>query len=128
MTRLSRVMVTGAAGQLGSAVVARLRQRCEVVALTRAELDIADDGAVLEAARAASPDAIVMMSNRTSVDAPHPADQVLATAALAGSPAVANKRFTMMEGTYLLGFGPRLAEAARDLANFLHPELKLKSG
>jgi iron complex transport system substrate-binding protein len=81
-----------------------------------------------EALSAASPDAIVMMSNRTWVDATHPADEVLATAALAGSPAVANKRFTMMEGTYLLGFGPRLAQAARDLADFLHPELKLKSG
>lgn len=81
-----------------------------------------------EALVAASPDAIVMMSNLTSIDAPHPADEVLAMAALAGSPAVANKRFTMMEGTYLLGFGPRLAQAARDLANFLHPELKLQSG
>ena len=33
-----------------------------------------------------------------------------------------------MEGTYLLGFGPRLAEAARDLAVFLHPELKIGNG
>ena len=78
-----------------------------------------------EALAAAAPDAIVMMSNRTAADA---ADQVLATAALAGSPAVAQKRIAMMEGTYLLGFGPRLAEAARDLAVFLHPELKIGNG
>jgi dTDP-4-dehydrorhamnose reductase len=68
MTRLSRVMVTGAAGQLGSAVVARMRQRCEVVALTRADLDIADDGAALAAARAASPDAIVNCAAYNDVD------------------------------------------------------------
>src|SRR4029079_15435473 len=60
-----------------------------------------------EALVAASPDAIVMMSNRAAANA---ADQVLATASLAGSPAVANKRIALMEGTYLLGFGPRLAE------------------
>jgi len=78
-----------------------------------------------EALVAASPDAIVMMSNRAAANA---ADQVLATASLAGSPAVANKRIALMEGTYLLGFGPRLAEAARDLAGFLHPQLKLQSG
>jgi len=78
-----------------------------------------------EALVAASPDAIVMMSNRTAPDA---AEQVLATASLAGSPAVAQKRIALMEGTYLLGFGPRIADAARDLAGFLHPELKLQSG
>jgi ABC-type hemin transport system substrate-binding protein len=32
----------------------------------------------------------------------------------------------LMEGTYLLGFGPRVASAARDLAAFLHPDLKLE--
>lgn len=78
-----------------------------------------------EALVAASPDMIVMMSNRTAPDA---ADQILANPSLAGSPAVTNKRIALMEGTYLLGFGPRLAEAAHDLANFLHPELKLRSG
>ncbi|MBL8907409.1 MAG: ABC transporter substrate-binding protein [Rhizobiales bacterium] len=78
-----------------------------------------------EALVVASPDAIVMMSNLMAPDA---ADQVLASASLAASPAVANKRIALMEGTYLLGFGPRLAEAARDLAHFLHPELKLRSG
>jgi len=78
-----------------------------------------------EALVAAAPDAIVMMSNRAAANA---ADQVLATASLAGSPAVANKRIALMEGTYLLGFGPRLAEAARDLAVFLQPDLKLQSG
>lgn len=78
-----------------------------------------------EALAASAPDAIVMMSNRAAADA---AQQVLATAALAGSPAVAGKRIAMMEGTYLLGFGPRLADAARDLAEFLHPELKIRNG
>jgi iron complex transport system substrate-binding protein len=30
-----------------------------------------------------------------------------------------------MESLYLLGFGPRTAEAARDLASRLYPDLKL---
>jgi iron complex transport system substrate-binding protein len=29
-----------------------------------------------------------------------------------------------MNGPYLLGFGPRTAQAARDLAATLHPQLK----
>jgi len=75
-----------------------------------------------EALAQAAPDAIVMMSNRAAADA---AEQVLATAALAGSPAVTEKRIKLIDGTYLLGFGPRLADAARELAVFLHPDLNL---
>jgi dTDP-4-dehydrorhamnose reductase len=61
-------MVTGAAGQLGSTVVARMRRGCEVVALTRPDLDIADDAAVLAAAQAAAPDAIVNCAAYNDVD------------------------------------------------------------
>ena len=38
---MTRVMVTGAAGQLGSTTVARLSVRYEVFPFTRAELDLA---------------------------------------------------------------------------------------
>jgi len=68
MTAIARVMVTGAAGQLGSTIVARLRPTCDVVALTRSDLDIADDAAVLEAARDASPDAIINCAAYNDVD------------------------------------------------------------
>ena len=59
MPEIARVMVTGAAGQLGSTVVASLSRRYEVVSFTRAQLDIADEPAVLERVAAVAPDAIV---------------------------------------------------------------------
>jgi iron complex transport system substrate-binding protein len=76
-----------------------------------------------EALAAAMPDAIVMMNNRVEGDA---AELLLAVPPLAGSPAAKAKRIKLMEGTYLLGFGPRVAAAARELALFLHPDLRLE--
>lgn len=38
------------------------------------------------------------------------------------TPAATNKVFVSMEGQYLLGFGPRTARAARDLAHALDPK------
>ncbi|WP_041802665.1 heme/hemin ABC transporter substrate-binding protein [Rhodopseudomonas palustris] len=43
--------------------------------------------------------------------------------AFALTPVAANKAFISMEGLYLLGFGPRTAAAARDVAAKLYPEL-----
>ncbi|MEO8319845.1 MAG: hemin ABC transporter substrate-binding protein, partial [Bradyrhizobium sp.] len=43
--------------------------------------------------------------------------------AFAMTPVAANKAFISMEGLYLLGFGPRTAAAARDLAINLYPAL-----
>jgi dTDP-4-dehydrorhamnose reductase len=61
-------MVTGAAGQLGSTIVTRMSQRCEVMPFTRAALDIADERAVLDAARSFAPDAIINCAAYNNVD------------------------------------------------------------
>ncbi len=39
------------------------------------------------------------------------------------SPAIAEERLIAMDGLLLLGFGPRIADAAAQLAQLLHPEL-----
>jgi dTDP-4-dehydrorhamnose reductase len=64
---LSRVFVTGAAGQLGSQV-ARLFSDVEVVAPARASLDIADPAAVRDAIAAARPQLVVNCAAFNDVD------------------------------------------------------------
>ncbi|NVK35189.1 MAG: ABC transporter substrate-binding protein [Rhodobacteraceae bacterium] len=63
----------------------------------------------------AQPDVILMMDNGhgTAVSA----DQLFAHPALSVTPAAKNKRLITMPGLYLLGFGPRTADAIRDLAD-----------
>lgn len=51
------------------------------------------------------------------------ADAVFANPAFALTPAARAKSFVTMDGLYLLGFGPRTAAAARDLAARLDPTL-----
>lgn len=51
------------------------------------------------------------------------ATTVFSNAAFATTPAAAQKSFVAMDGLYLLGFGPRTAAAARDLATQLYPSL-----
>jgi iron complex transport system substrate-binding protein len=73
-----------------------------------------------EAIVAAKPDVVLTIQRgKDSVDA----DAVYAHPAFAMTPAAANKTFISMEGLYLLGFGPRTAAAARDLAIKLYPAL-----
>jgi iron complex transport system substrate-binding protein len=73
-----------------------------------------------EAIVAAKPDVVLSIQRgKDSVDA----DAVYAHPAFAMTPAAANKAFISMEGLYLLGFGPRTAAAARDLAIKLYPAL-----
>ena len=62
------VLVTGAAGRLGRAVVAGFADRGDVVALDRASLDVADCHAVHEAVIAHRPKVIVNCSAWTDVD------------------------------------------------------------
>jgi len=68
VTAIKRIMVTGAAGQLGSTIVARLSRQRNVFPFTRAQLDIADERAVLDAAQSATPDAIINCAAYNSVD------------------------------------------------------------
>jgi iron complex transport system substrate-binding protein len=73
-----------------------------------------------EAIVAARPDAIlVMQRGRDSISA----DAIFGNAAFSLTPAAKTKSFIAMDGLYLLGFGPRTAAAARDLAVSLYPTL-----
>ncbi len=73
-----------------------------------------------EAVIAASPDTVLSMQRgRDNIDA----KTVFSHAAFTLTPAAARKSFVAMDGLYLLGFGPRTATAARDLAETLYPSL-----
>ncbi|MGE3182785.1 MAG: hemin ABC transporter substrate-binding protein [Phycisphaerae bacterium] len=73
-----------------------------------------------EAVVAAKPDVVLAMK-RQGLDLS--ADTIFAHPAFASTPAAARKAFVSMDGLYLLGFGPRTAQAARDLAAALYPSL-----
>ncbi len=62
------VLVTGAAGQLGSAVVGLFRQEAEVVPLTRADLDLTDGGAVRDRIAALRPSVVINCAAYNQVD------------------------------------------------------------
>ncbi len=73
-----------------------------------------------EAIAAARPDHILDMERgKDSVQAA----AIFASPAFALTPAAKNKSYVAMDGLYLLGFGPRTAAAARDLALKLDPAL-----
>jgi iron complex transport system substrate-binding protein len=74
-----------------------------------------------EAILAAAPDVIVMMQRDGDVAA----DDLFATEPFAGTPAAKTRSLIRMEGSLLLGFGPRTPQAARALARALHPGLGL---
>ncbi|MER8552990.1 hypothetical protein NKH69_02055 [Mesorhizobium sp. M0976] len=50
------------------------------------------------------------------------AEQVFATRALSATPAAKAKALIVLDGAYMVGFGPRTADAVRDLAQALYPE------
>jgi iron complex transport system substrate-binding protein len=72
-----------------------------------------------EAALAADPDAILLP--RHSFEALGGAKGVAALPALASTRAARTGRIHAMDTLYMLGLGPRIAHAARDLAELLHP-------
>lgn len=73
-----------------------------------------------EAIVAAKPDVILSMQRgKDSLDP----EALFATPSFALTPAAARKSFVSMDGLYLLGFGPRTAAAARDLAMSLYPDI-----
>lgn len=63
-----KILITGAGGQLGSALQTTLANR-EVVALTRAELDVTDFDDVRAAVAAVRPEVVVNCAAYTAVDA-----------------------------------------------------------
>jgi iron complex transport system substrate-binding protein len=73
-----------------------------------------------EAVVAAKPDALLSIQRGQDSLL---AETVYAHPAFALTPAVANRTFISMDGLYLLGFGPRTALAARELAMKLYPAL-----
>lgn len=74
---------------------------------------LSDEGLI-----SAAPDAIVMMERGPDGGAPDP----FASPAFAATPAAAQRRLVVMDGVYLLGFGPRTPQAARDLMAALHAD------
>jgi iron complex transport system substrate-binding protein len=73
-----------------------------------------------EAIVAARPDVVLSIARgKDSVEA----ETVFGHPAFAMTPAARDRAFISMEGLYLLGFGPRTAAAARDLAAKLYPAL-----
>jgi iron complex transport system substrate-binding protein len=79
-----------------------------------------------EAVLDAAPDAIVVMARHGEGEGPGIAvADVLANPTLAATPAGKAKRVIAMNGLYMLGFGPRTAHAAHDLAAALYPDLDL---
>jgi iron complex transport system substrate-binding protein len=75
-----------------------------------------------ESVVAAQPDAVLSMV-RAGAE-PLTAKEVFSHPGFALSPAASREAFVAMDGLYLLGFGPRTAAAARDLAMKLYPHLQ----
>lgn len=71
-----------------------------------------------EAATKLAPDVVVMM---TGAGPNHATVDPFEIPALAATPAGEAKALVRMDASYLLGFGPRTADAARDLAAQLYP-------
>ncbi|MBB5688443.1 iron complex transport system substrate-binding protein [Roseomonas alkaliterrae] len=72
-----------------------------------------------EAAAALAPEAAVMMAH--VIEEAGGPDALLRLPAFAVTPLARSRRVVGMDGSYLLGFGPRAAHARRDLARLLHP-------
>lgn len=70
-----------------------------------------------EAVIAAAPD-VVLMIDRGGDHSVDPAE-LFSHAALSQTPAGQNQRLVRMDGLFLLGFGPRTAQAVRDLSSRL---------
>ena len=62
------ILLTGVGGQLAHAIDARLRATHDVVGLTRRELDVTDDGSVVEAVQKLRPEVIINGAAYNDVD------------------------------------------------------------
>lgn len=97
----------------------------EIITLAGGTNAVADfDGfkpASAEAIIAAQPEAVVMMEREGDIGA----DDLFAQEPFSKIPAAKTRKLIRMDGSYLLGFGPRTPSAARELAKALHPGLSL---
>jgi iron complex transport system substrate-binding protein len=109
----------------GRAMVAGQKTAANEIVKLAGGINVADsfDGYKImtdEAVVAAKPDVVLTMDRgKDSVQA----DAVFASPTFALTPAAKTRNFVAMDGLYLLGFGPRTAAAARDLAVKLDPGL-----
>ena len=71
-----------------------------------------------EAISAAAPDVILMMDRGGDHGAAN--EELFALPALIGTPAAQDEAVIRMNGLYLLGFGPRTADAVKDLNDALY--------
>jgi iron complex transport system substrate-binding protein len=76
-----------------------------------------------ESATAASPEIVLAMQQ--TVEQAGGADAFMAQLQLGPAPAARPRRLVALDGTYLLGFGPRAPMAIADLARALHPGIAL---
>lgn len=49
-------------------------------------------------------------------------EQVFSIPVLSTTPAAASRALLVLDGAYMIGFGPRTADAVRDLAEALYPD------
>ncbi len=75
-----------------------------------------------EVTLSAEPDAVVVMSGGGQT---LPADLIFSLPAFKGTPAAKDKRLVTLPGSYLLGFGPRTPQAARELAMAIRTNARL---
>ena len=75
-----------------------------------------------EALISANPDVILMMEGRDESDHGSPNEQILNHPALGVTNAAQSGAIIRMDGLYLLGFGPRTGQAARDLARAIYDD------
>lgn len=75
-----------------------------------------------EAVITAAPDFIIMMKPRNAAASDHSAqdDEMKAHAALSQTPAIKNGNIIRVDGSKMLGFGPRTGEAALELARLFY--------
>jgi iron complex transport system substrate-binding protein len=78
-----------------------------------------------EAIITAGPDVVLMMRHTNSGAHSAVAAELFAMPAFSQTPAAKQQSLIRMDGLYLLGFGPRTPNAARDLMAELYPEAKV---
>ncbi|MDP2800490.1 MAG: ABC transporter substrate-binding protein [Phreatobacter sp.] len=100
-----RVMVGGARSSADAII--RLAGAVNAAETVEGYKPLTDEGLI-----AAAPDVVLMMKHNEHAASP---EQVFGQAALSATPAARTRSLVAMDGLYLLGFGPRTPEAARDL-------------